>query len=307
MTMPNFFVVGAQKGGTSALHSVLAQHPQIFMSGNKEPRFFCFAHQPPQQTGPGSYWSNYWAVSELASYQALFDNVAGEIAIGESSTDYITGRNVEKIAENIRRHVPYARIIAILRQPADRAYSAFNFARQKNWEPLHDFVEAMAAEDLDERATWPPNRCYWRNGRYFTQLKPYFDRFPREQIRIYLYEEWLTNPADLVSDICRFLGVDATFQFDVSIKENETWAGRNETFQTLFDKPNRVKSLLKRTVPKRLYRHLIAELRRLNRVKPPPLNPALRHLLTLSYRDDILQLQELIGRDLTHWLTPKAK
>jgi hypothetical protein len=302
MTMPNFIVIGAQKSGTTTMHFLLAQHPRIYMSAQKEPRFFCFEDDPPRFDGPGASRFNRSAVTQLARYRALFDDVAGETAIGESSTDYTTGRHVERTAERMRNRLPDARIIALLRHPADRAYSAFTFARQLNWEPLPDFLQALAAEESPERANWPPNRLYLQNGRYHAQLKPYFDRFPREQIRVYLFEDWRLDPAAVVGDICRFLGVDDTFPFDHSMKRKETWRNRSATLHRLMEQPGRATAALATVLPRRLRRYLVTNARRFNRAAPPRLDPAVRYLLTLSYREQILRLQDLLARDLTRWL-----
>ncbi|MGQ4646866.1 sulfotransferase domain-containing protein [Lyngbya aestuarii] len=111
MTMPNFFVIGAMKAGTTTIHNYLKQHPQIYMSSIKEPDFFCYDGQ------------RNCAITNLEDYRALFQGVSDEIAIGESSTTYLELPQIT--AERIKSDVPNAKLIAILRNPVDSVYSIY--------------------------------------------------------------------------------------------------------------------------------------------------------------------------------------
>lgn len=295
---PNFLIIGPPKCGTTALYATLAQHPQVFMSRVKEPYFFAFDGQPPAFAGPGAGYYRQHAVTEWGDYQALFAEADGYVARGEASPLYLTSYQPERTAANIRRRLPDMRVIAILRQPADRAYSQFSFRRQKGFEPLADFREALAAEGQRLEANWPPGCHYRLNSLYFTNLAPYFALFPREQLRIYLYDDLNAQPAALLHDLCLFLHVDPSSMPDTVAQRNVTVWPRNRALSFLLRHAGRCRAI----APTHLRRMVGSRLRAWNQMKPPPLDPALRCELTESYRDEILRLQDLIGRDLSHWL-----
>ncbi len=138
---------------------------------------------------------------------------------------------------------------------------------------------------------WAYHFRYKARGFYYAHLRSYFDCFPREQIRIYLYEEWAFNLQAVLRDIFRFLEVDDTFQ------------PRRHTFQAILNNPHPLKNVLKPLLPRVMRRSILTILQSLT--NPPPLDPELHRQLTEEYRDDIIKLQSLIGRDLSHWLDPK--
>src|ERR687894_3261543 len=115
MTMPNFFIIGAQKAGTTSLYYYLKQHPQIYMSPRKEPHFFKGMHSELRKSGRGLP-----PVTDLGDYQALFRGVTDEKAIGEASASYLYSPKAPAL---IKSSIPDAKLIAVLRNPADRAYS----------------------------------------------------------------------------------------------------------------------------------------------------------------------------------------
>jgi hypothetical protein len=297
MTMPNFIVIGAAKSGTTALHRYLKQHPQIFMSTPKELRFFPFEDLSPEFCGPGDKADMETAVKTIEDYRAHFAAGAYYPARGESSPLYLY---YPRSAERIRHHVPDAKLIAILRQPADRAYSQFLMKRRDGLESLK-FRDALAAEEQRIADGYSHHWHYRRRGFYAAQLKPYFVSFKREQLRIYLYEDYDADPVGFMQDIFRFLNVDDTFVPDMSVRHNESKIPRSRALQVFLTEPRSVKKLVKTFVPSRWSRHIGDSLRRQNLTKPP-LDPSLRQQLTEDYREDIKELQEMMGRDLSHWL-----
>ncbi len=297
MTMPNFLVIGAAKSGTTALYHALKQHPQIYMS-LKEPHFFAFEGEKPNYCGPGDEDFNRKVVFRYEDYSRLFDAALYQIAIGDASVHYLT--LADSCAERIRRHILHVRLIAVLRQPADRAYSHYMMLVSNKHETL-GFAQALNASEGRRRMNWGPGRQYRTNGLYHRLLQPFFERFPQEQIRIYLYEDWNTKPLEVLQDIFRFLQVDDTFVPEVA-RSNVTLLPRSRAIHTLLTKPHPLKSWLKPLLPLRLRQAMVSGLKSLNQTKPPPLDPELRRQLTEGYREDILKLQDLIGRDLSHWL-----
>lgn len=298
--LPTFLIIGPPKCGTTALHAALDRHPQIYMSAVKEPYFFAFDGVPPRFAGPGHDYFQHHAVLDWEKYVGLFAAARDERALGEASSIYLTNWQTERTAENIRRRLPNVRIVAVLRQPAERAYSGFTFCRALGIEPLTDFRQALDAEDRRAAADWRPGFLYRRNGLYARNLTPYFDRFPQAQIQIYLYDDLRDRPQALLADLCQFLGVDPLLMPAEIQHRNVTLWTHSRWLQSLLRQDWRVKTLL----PRRLRQTIGMRLRAWNRFKPPPLAPAVRDALTERYRDEIVRLQDLIGRDLGHWLTP---
>lgn len=302
MTMPNFLIIGAAKAGTTALHSYLKQHPQIYMSPKKEPHFFAFEGEKLDFRGSGGdqQWLNRAAITDIETYRAQFQEVSKQIAIGEASTLYLY---IPRAPERMRHHVPDVKLIAILRNPVDRAYSAFLYLMQDELEPITDFAQALREEETRIHENWVPIYYYQQMGFYYTQLKRYFDMFDQEQIRVYLYENFSTNPISILQDAFRFLGVDDTFTPDVSLRENVSGIPRNKVLNKFLVKPHPIKSILKPFLPEGVRRSLMVSLKnRRNMDKPPRLPLELRRQLIEVYREDILKLQHLIQQDLSRWL-----
>ena len=300
MTLPNFLVIGTAKSGTTALHEYLNQHPQIYMSPQKEPHFFSLEGKKVDFRGPGDKLEEQLnnTVTNIEDYRKLFQGVSNEIAIGESSTSYIYN---PEAAERIRKHIPNAKIIAILRNPADRAYASFLHMVQRGYEPLTDFAEALQDEERRINEKWRGLWHYKRRGFYYNQVKRYFDVFDRSQIKIYLYEDFSGNTTGLLRDTFQFLAVDETFVPDVSVKHNAYYLPKNKAWHSFLVKRNPIKSAVRLFIPAKLRKDIKTNLIAKNNNKPP-LSPEVRRELIQEYREDILKLQDLIGRDLSKWL-----
>lgn len=299
MTMPNFLIIGAAKSGTTSLYHYLRQHPQIYMSPVKEPRFFAFEGRRPRFRGPNDDEINRTVITTIEQYRKCFDGAMGEKALGEASPVYIFS---DEAPARIRRHIPEAKLIAILRHPAERAYSNFMHMVRDGYEPLADFGEALRDEDRRVAANWSFIWHYKRRGFYAAQLKRYFELFDAGQVKVFLYDDFSADSRGLLREIFRFLEVDETFAPDTSLRHNVSGVPKNRTLQTFLSRPNRVKAILEPLIPEPLRRRAGIAMRNAN-ARRQPLDPDLRAELIEDYRDDILQLQELIGRDLSHWLS----
>lgn len=301
MTMPNFLIIGAAKSGTTALYHYLKQHPQIYMSPMKEPHFFAFEGQKLEFQGPSSDQEalNRASITDIETYRSQFQGVTNEVAIGEASAMYLY---IPEAPERIHHYIPEAKLIAILRNPAERAYSAFSFLIREGREPLTDFAQALQAEERRIRQNWVPLYYYQQLGFYYAQMKRYFDLFNRDQIRVYLYEDLSTNSASMLPDIFQFLGVDDTFTPDLTSRYNKSGIPRNKALNTFLRTQYPIKSIFKPLLPEALRRRLVVSFQNLNLEKPPSLPSKLRRQLIEMYREDILKLQDLTQQDLTKWL-----
>lgn len=291
MTMPNFLIIGAMKSGTTALYYYLEQHPQIFMSPVKEPNFFCSESESTSDTD---------AIADVRAYERLFAGVSDEKAYGEASHCYLYE---PKAVERIKSYIPEAVLIAILRNPVDRAYSHFLHMVRNGTEPLADFSQALREEmDGAHRANF---QDYVGRGLYHEQLIRYFDAFDEDQIRIYLYEDLNDAATYTLRDIFRFLEVDAEFVPNMSLKHNVSGHPKNKTLDKVLRKQGPVKNAFKLYLPAKLRWRLSRPydtLKNLNLTEPPPIEPETRQQLIEVYRKDVLELQELIQRDLAQWL-----
>lgn len=240
---PNFFLLGAGRCASTSLYGMLRQHPQIFMPSVKEPSYFC---------------SYFQVVKDPISYFQLFQPAPEQIAIGEASHVYLS--NPES-APVIHALFPEARFILIFRNPTDRAYSLYQWARQTGVESLQTFEQALDAEDHRyadaeffrhcPQYFW--NFMYARSSRFHEQWMRYLQFYPRERFFVLSLNELAKDPLYWMKRMFAFLGVDSAFQ------------------------------------PK---------LEHLNASEPIPMLPETRRRLDTYFRDCIHETNALAGRDL---------
>lgn len=302
MTMPNFLLIGAAKYGTSSMYRYLDQHPEIYMSRNKEPNFFAYEGWQPNYSGPGDAEAstNRLSVTNIQDYQALFQGVRSEKAIGEASTFYLY---IPETPSRIKHYIPNGKLIAILRHPVDRSYSFYLHLRRDGREPLRDFHQALEQEERRMANNWSPVWRYKQFGFYSVQLQRYLEQFDRSQMKIYLYEDWQSKPLEVMQDIFQFLGVDERFVPDMSVRYNRSSHIYKSTLvYNLLTKPSGIKDILRPLIPTKLRQSMAANVYRKNMDKPKPLTPKMRRQLLPIFREDILKLQDILGRDLSKWL-----
>ncbi len=296
MVMPNFLIIGPAKSATTSLYYYLNQHPQIYMSPVKEPRFFAYEGEKLAFTGPGDELFANSSITEIDKYCALFAGVKQEVAIGEASPNYLY---ILKASERIRHHIPEAKLIAILRNPVERAYSNFMHNVRDGFEPLSDFGQALREEPTRIRNNWASRWHYRNQGFYYAQLVKYFESFERDQIKIVLYEEFGGNTRSIMRDLFGFLGVDDEFAPDVSTRYNMSGIPQNQVVNTIL-KHQGLQKFGKRFIPAKL-RRVALNMRNSNLVKPT-ISAQIRKELMDGYKEDILKLEKLIERDLSIWM-----
>lgn len=296
MILPNFLIIGAGKAGTTSVYHYLRQHPEVFVSPIKEPAFFVWEGQS-QDLIPA--WR--MPVRSLAAYAALFDGVRHEKAIGEASPTYLVD---PRAAARIRHRLPQARLIAILRDPVERAFSSYCMHLRDGRE-RRSFEQAVADELLD----WPcrsriqPHRSYLWYGLYAHHLGPYLTLFERSQLKICLFDDLAADPPGFMRQLFRFLEVDDGFVPRTAVRYNASGLPQHRLLGPLLNKSALTRTL-RRLLPEPLRRRgaLIQEILRSRQMIKPPVPPELRRRLVALYRSDILALQDLIDRDLARWL-----
>jgi hypothetical protein len=298
MTMPNFLIIGAPKGGTTTLHYVLEQHPELYMCPVKEAGFFWAYGEEVRLYGPGAELLKYRVFNDLGRYQKLFEGVTTQKAIGEASVRYLSHPRSPGL---IHQFIPQAKLIVSLRQPAERAFSSFTRSLRDGLEPSSDFAEALEQERKGLRDQWTFGH-YLDKGFYYADLSRYLEYFERRQLHISLMEDLKDNPVELMHSLFRFLEVDDTFTPDMSHQHNVSGVIRNPILRTLWTRSGKLRSAIRPLFSERV-RHNFSEWV-IQDVEKVRFSPELRAELTEYYRQDIEHLQDLIGRDLSHWLKP---
>jgi hypothetical protein len=272
-TLPNFFIAGAPKSGTTSLYHYLGQHPEIYMSPIKEPNYFASEvrlgqfseHLRPRAerdlaplraylNGPMREKRFGSLISEWPDYLRLFRKAQGQKAIGEASVCYLWS---ESAAANIRRSIPHAKIILVLRNPVEMVFSMY-LHTLRSGAVQGSFREAIALGLQQRGGRFDVLHPFLDMGFYHQQLSRYLEAFPKKQLRIYWYEEYQAKASRTLADMFRFLDVDSAFAPDMSK-------------------------------------------RYLEGVPDVALDPADRAFLIEFYREDIGKLADLLKRDLSSW------
>ncbi|HNQ12125.1 MAG TPA: sulfotransferase [Bacteroidia bacterium] len=312
--LPNFFIVGAAKCGTTSLYHYLKKHPEVYLSPIKEPNHFCSDIDPEEFSQQykdiekrkrldletytqGDMKREVWGyfVQDWNHYTKLFKNVKNEKAVGEISNTYLFS-NVA--AKNIKEKIPNAKIIAMLRNPADRIYSHY-MANLRDGKTFLSFADEMEDDYRKPKKGWYVSHAYYEMGMYYEQVKRFYDQFPKEQIRIYIYDDFKVEQENIVRDMLSFLEVDANVKLDFSERHNQAAVPKNRYFMYLISATG-IKKNLFRIVPQTLKRKLKSTFFKSSEI--PKMTAEERQKIINIYRDDVLKLQDLLKRDLSMWL-----
>ena len=289
--LPNFVVIGAARCGTTSLYAYLREHPQIFMSPEKETDYFSLGDLPPGEVPDAA--SKYRARSR-EEYERLFRGAGDARAVGEASPTYLF---YSRSAARMQQLIPDAKLICILRDPIERAYSHYALSRKMGVELLPDFEAAVAAEN----ESWLRDRSmrftYVRASLYHDGLREFLVRFPRERILVLLFQDFAENPAGTMRSVYRFLGVDDRFEPDVTVRHNRSLLPRSSLVREAFSRPRRLRRLLQRNLPPRL----VTRVGNLMMHPPPGLEPSVRARMLPRFHEEIRRLETLLDRDLSAW------
>jgi len=286
MSMPNFFIVGFAKAGTTSLYAYLRQHPQVYMPALKEPHYFSLV---------GPRFGRQHAVevvSDSASYLALFEAASDFPAVGEASTSYL---GLEDTAERIYDQIPHARIIILLRDPVERAYSHYLMDVREGTQNL-SFHDAVVREREDPGLGWGLWHRYTEP--LYPKVKRYLDVFGPEQVLILLTEDLKRDPRGTTGAVVGFLGLDPSpvAEIDFSTSHNPYAAPRNNLARTVMAN-DAIRLVGKRIAPK----SVLALARRkllFKEQEKPVIDGRTLSILREVYADDVDRLETLVGRPL---------
>jgi hypothetical protein len=303
--LPDFFIVGHPKSGTTALYEMLRRHPQVFMpENNKEPWFFAselHERTPPRPMG---------TARTLEEYTTLFAPAEANQLAGEATALYLWSRTA---AAGIARHCPDARIIAIMREPASLLRSLHLQFVKTYVETETDFAKALALEprrregrDVPRYTYWPKALLYSEHVRFVEQLRRFDSRFPRERMLVLIYDDFRADNEATVRRVLRFLEVDDTAPVEI-VEANPTVAVRSGALHELVHAVSvgrgpfsrAVKGTVKTLTPRRLRREaLYATQRHVVYSPPPPPDEELMLELRRRFKGEVVALSEYLDRDL---------
>ena len=304
LNRPNFLVLGAAKAGTTSLCHYLAQHPDVFIPEVKEPIFF----DAEYERGLDYYWKKY------------FSRWSGQPAVGEGR---VFNLYLPFVPPRIRESIPDARLIAVLRNPVERAYSHWwhRFSYRDENLPFHEAIRenlsriarGILFEGGNGARLWrdglvhphamaTTHRVYLDAGLYARQIRRYLDLFPASQLKVMFYEDLVSDPRSFVRNVWSFLEVSNGPELADTEPLNAARTTRRSLLESLLGKVFGGRDLLG-LAPGPLQ----GPLRWLFREKPmvrPPLDPVVRQTLVEYYREPNRELERLVGRDLSSWSEP---
>lgn len=303
--VPDFFIVGHPKCGTTALYEMLARHPQIYMSERKEPRFFASDLPSPFQPRPSGAPSETYE-----DYLALFEDARPDQLVGEGSTAYIWSHTAAGL---IAEAQPAARIVVVLREPTSFLRSLHLQLLQHRSEEEPSLRKAIALEDSrrhGHRLTkinehWPQVLMYTDRVRYVDQLRRYHDVFGREQVLVLIYDDLRNDNERTVRTVQRFLGVNDTLPIE-AIEVNPTVRRRVRLDETVREAVSgqgplarAARSTVKLLTPRRLRLQALSRFqRRMVFARPQAPDEELMQELRSRFKPEVQALSEYLDRDL---------
>src|ERR671923_118596 len=295
---PNFFIVGAQRAGTTSLYHYLKKIPGVYMSRVKEPSYFApnFVRRDPGRFLRGK-----------EEYLSLFENARGYIAVGEASPMYLWDPDAPKL---IQQTVPHARIIMILRDPIERAYSHYLIKKKYRGGMKSSFYDELMRDYKSQEKLDGRSRLYVEPGMYHEQVKRYFDIFGNEQVKVIIFEEFAQHTVQTVNEVLAFLGVNYTVRA-ITEQYNAYSVPRGPLALWIFSffrwlRARNIKTYKIATLPSHALMKSFPEKMFFKRKQKPKIEPKAIKFLQEIYHDDVIRLQSLLGRSLP-WPTVKQE
>ena len=292
--LPNFLIIGASKCGTTALYYYLKQHKDISFPTLKEPKYFSSIFQKFPHKGIGDESVDLYAIKTLKEYKKLFKKISN-IRVGEASPDtmYFYKNTIPRIKETLG-DIP---IIIMLRNPVERAFSAYMYLRRDSREKL-SFREALEIEEHRLENNWDFIWAYKKAGLYHNQIKPFLENF--SNVKIVLQEDLRSETYKTLNGIFSFLSVDNSFKPNISINHNPSGIPNNIIAKFLLSRENKISTRIREIAKFIMPRNLLEKLANESLVKQNIPKQEQENLKSYFY-NDICKTEELIKQDLTLW------
>lgn len=279
---PNFFIVGAAKAGTTSLYYYLTQVPEIYMSPEKEPHYFAPNTAIVMHNKP---------IQDKNKYLELFRDVKKEKAVGEASTRYLQDPDTPTLIHQV---IPDARIIIILRDPVERAFSDYLMYAYKHASKfrVHKIMKLnFSTSDLNI-----PIKGILEAGFYFGQVKRYLHTFGLEQVKIIVYEEFIRHAKEKVEEVLRFLGVNQKIH-DLKDEIHNPFIAPRLPFAYSMINSDLINKMAQHLIPSPCRQYLREKVLTKKADKPKMVEEDRIYLQNL-YRGDVQKLRDLLGRSL---------
>lgn len=301
--LPQFVIAGAPKAGTTALHAALATHPDLYLSPVKEPKYYLTDGRPPPRSahrGPGDAHSAREWIWRREDYLALFAGAPPGSVRGESTPFYLYDRAAQT---RLAADVPDVKVIVVVRDPVDRAWSNWVHLRADGLEPEADFAAAVRLEQRRIDAGWAPFWHYRGLGRYGEQLRDLYRRVPRENVRLLRYRQLVDTPRETLDRVSDFLGVTPGVAHTVAPENVKPYIADTPRYRAL-SRTVCAGAALGAYAPPQVWRQvsrpLIAALHA-GRTPRPPMPVEIRREVLAPLLPDIELLEELTGESFADW------
>ncbi len=292
--LPGFVVVGAPKCGTTSLYHYLKQHPGIYLPARKELHYFSSRALLQNDRGPGDSVALARVCNTLESYREFYREAEDRQISGDVSPSYLYfDESRHRILEELGR----VRIVAILRDPCEKAFSQYMHLIRDQRETL-PFRRALDAEADRVRQGWSDLWRYAESSLYAKKLARYFELFGEDRVKVLFFDELVAAPDRTMRELFEFLGVDADFDCDTSRTYNRSGRARSPRAARLLTRPNVLKATARRLVPRRYRLWISQTLIGWNTGRKPELDRESRDYLQAYFSDDASELSRLLGRSL---------
>jgi len=300
-TLPNLLIAGSAKCATSSLHKYIAQHPEIFMSKKKEPRFITSQCTLLPLNGPKDHLVEAWYVKTYPEYCDLFKEAGNFKVIGESSADTLYFH--KKTITVIKQYLGDPKIILVLRNPVKRAFSAYNHLVRDDRESL-SFEEALQHEQQRIDNNWELIYHYRAVSRYYEPVKAFLENFSR--VKVILNEDLARQPEKTLREVFEFLEVDPEFKVqNLKIKHNMSGKPRFRWLHNFLFEGHPIRDFVRPAVhfflPRKVRENVSLKIQQSN-LQPMKIDPATASMLKNEFQDEVLKLQDLLQKDLSRWI-----
>lgn len=295
--LPNFIIIGAPKSGTTSIFYYLKQHPDIYLPVRKELHYFSYSCLEKQAKGPGDTDALKNLCCNWDAYINHYKSVNGQKAIGEVSPSYLY---FSQVSHKIKDQLGNIKIICILRNPIEKAFSQFNHLKRDYREELC-FYDALMAEKGRVEKGWGDFWRYAESSLYADRLKLYYEVFGADSVKVVLFDDLMADSGLLMKEMFSFLGIDASFEVQTDEIYNRSGKSRLKFISDFFSKPNTVKSLAKSIIPEQIRVAIRMKVLDMNTADKDAIDDRSRTFLIEYFSQDIAQLEAIIGRK-TNWI-----
>lgn len=295
MKKPDFIIAGVARCGTTSLYHYLKQHPDIDFPSVKEPKYFSSINLKFPHQGLGDHTVDEKIIKTKEKYYELFKNLDDRKVIGEASSDYFYYHQ-HSIAE-IKKEIGDVKIILCFRNPIERSFSAYSNLIRDSRETL-EFENALEVENDRINKNYDWMWAYKKGSLYAEGLQNFQDNF--KQVKLILTDELEKNPNKILNEVFEFLGVHSYNDIDTTTKYSHSGKPKSKIIAKLNNRNNKLffalREMVLKLIPRSVSEKIASKL-----FKKDPISEKARRSLRSFFKNDILKLEKLTGKNLSHW------